>query len=263
MGFNFLTSSLPVQLANLTSLAVLELSNSHLQGAMPYLPQLQKLYIGNNPNLSVDLAYLFAHPWPYLTILQMPNTHISQSIPPSMSNATSLSVLLASGSYIQGPLPNSLFNLSSLWYLDLGQNSLTGNLSSSISRLKNLQFLLLYSNTLSGQIPASTCQVSSLQILHLPGNRFTGSIPNCIGGLTKLFFFLTPLHSGIEFPRPKQYSFNVTKTTLPLEISSICYTATWSSCLSASSVVCIECEIGSSARWCTNLLLVVTVAFFY
>ncbi|XP_058111777.1 leucine-rich repeat receptor-like serine/threonine-protein kinase At1g17230 [Magnolia sinica] len=49
MGSNFLASSIPIQLANLTSLSSLDLTNSHLHGPITYFPQLQELYVNDNP----------------------------------------------------------------------------------------------------------------------------------------------------------------------------------------------------------------------
>ncbi|KAL5999813.1 hypothetical protein ACLOJK_038099 [Asimina triloba] len=185
MGFNFLLS-FPPQIANLSSLSVLDLSDSHLQGAITDLPRLNKLGVDFNPNLSIDLTSLFARPWPDLRVLLLRNTSIYQSIPPSISNSTLLSVLMASTSFIPGPIPLSLFNLSNLVHLNLGDNNLIGELPSSISGLKSLEFLFLHKNRLSGQIPKSICEISSLQWLVLAENSFSGSIPNCIGQLLKL-----------------------------------------------------------------------------
>ncbi|XP_058103544.1 receptor-like protein EIX1 [Magnolia sinica] len=195
MGFNFLTSTFSAQLGNLTSLSSLELENSHLQGHMAYLPQLQQLYIDDNPDLAVDLTSLFARPWPYLLTLSIRNTNISGLIPPSISNATTLLNLFASGSFIQGPIPTSLFNLSDLQYLDLGENNLVGSLPSSISGLKSLEFLVLFQNEFNGQIPESICDISSLQTIHLANNVFNGRIPDCIGRLPNIEKFYVSSNS--------------------------------------------------------------------
>ncbi|KAJ8635097.1 hypothetical protein MRB53_009364 [Persea americana] len=186
LDLNFFYSDIPVQLANLTSITVLDLRGSHLQGSIPYLPRLQELYVDDNEDLTVDLSWLFALPWPHLHTLSIQSIYTIGQIPPSISNASSLIALFASSCSIQGPIPSSLTNLSSLQYLDLSLNYLTGSLPLSISGLRNLRVLMVYFNSLEGQIPESICKISSLQHLHLAGNDLNGTIPDCIDHLANL-----------------------------------------------------------------------------
>ncbi|GMP22094.1 hypothetical protein CsSME_00000263 [Camellia sinensis var. sinensis] len=186
MDYNFLTSSIPTQLANITSLSILDLSSSNLQGFLPYLPQLRELHISNNPGITIDLSSMFRAPWGNLEILDIGLNHVNESIPTFIANMSSLLYFSAESCSIHGPIPSSLYNLSKLEYLFLNFNYITGNLSSSISNLQSLQYLSLFQNSLQGHIPDSICQISSLQYLHLASNKMTGELPDCIRRLTNL-----------------------------------------------------------------------------
>lgn len=58
---NELNSPFSVQLANLTSLSILELADCKIGGLVPYLPQLRELDVGGNRNLHLDVTRIFIH----------------------------------------------------------------------------------------------------------------------------------------------------------------------------------------------------------
>ncbi|KAI3958224.1 hypothetical protein MKW92_030150 [Papaver armeniacum] len=142
---------IPVQLVNLTSLSILDLSYCGLQGSVPYLPQLKKLDVSFNLGLSPDLTRMFQHKWPKLQGLSISGTNPIGSIPDSISNAPLLVNLDASACLFEGSLPSSIYNLSQLRSLDLSFNSITGYIHSNI----NLKFLrtLLSANNLKVPYP--------------------------------------------------------------------------------------------------------------
>ncbi|XP_026400279.1 LRR receptor-like serine/threonine-protein kinase ERL1 [Papaver somniferum] len=189
MDSNPLSSPIPLRMANLTSLSVLDLNNCQLHGSMPYLPQLQYLDVSGNQDLMVDLIHMFDHSWPKLQLLSITLTNVVGPIPSSVSNASSLVSLLAARCSIRVSLPHSLSNLSHLQYLDLSFNSLNGSIPYAISNLRNLQALNLNHNSLHGPFPTSICEVSSLATLLVIGNNLNGSVPSCIFKLRKLQVF--------------------------------------------------------------------------
>ncbi|XP_026416995.1 probable LRR receptor-like serine/threonine-protein kinase At4g36180 [Papaver somniferum] len=191
MNYNFLSSPIPAQLANLTSLSIIELSICGLQGSVPYLPQLQKLDVSGNFGLRFDLPNMFENRWPKLKILDISDNEVtgSRSFLSSISNAPMLVSLSASMSSIQGSLPPSIYNLSRLQYLDLSYNNITSFIHSSISNLKNLHFLDLSGNNFQGPIQSSICEIVSLRRLVLENNNITGILPSCITMLTNLVEF--------------------------------------------------------------------------
>ncbi|XP_026458339.1 LRR receptor-like serine/threonine-protein kinase GSO1 [Papaver somniferum] len=186
MDSNPLSSPIPIQLANFTSLTILDLNNCQLQDSMPYLPQLQYLDVSVNKDLMVDLVHMFDHAWPKLQLLSITLTNVVGQIPSFVSNASSLVYLLASHCSIRGSLPDSISKLVQLQYLDLSFNYLSGSIPYSISNLRNLQALNLFQNGLDGPIPNSVCEISSLAVLLLRDNNLSGSVPSCIINLRKL-----------------------------------------------------------------------------
>ncbi|XP_026415924.1 LRR receptor-like serine/threonine-protein kinase GSO1 [Papaver somniferum] len=185
-----LNFDIPVQLVNLTSLSILDLSACDLQGSVPYLPQLTKFDVSGNFNLRPDLTRMFQQKWPKLQRLSISDTNASGSIPDSISNAPLLVDFDASFCRFEGSLPSSFYNLSQLRSLDLTANSITGYIHSSISNLKSLRTLELSGNILQGSIPKSICEMYSLQELHLSNNNITGFIPSCLTNLKNLTAFI-------------------------------------------------------------------------
>lgn len=186
MDSNDLSSHIPKQLANLTSLSVLDFRSSNLQGPIPYLPQLKALKVGNNYGITIDLSSMFSVPWPNLVGLDIQYTQVAGSIPDSLANSTMLVYFSADNCSIQGAIPSSVMNLSRLEVLELNGNYITGHLSPSISNLKSLQLLSLAENQLTGSIPEPICKITTLQSLNLYRNLLTGGLPECIGQLPDL-----------------------------------------------------------------------------
>ncbi|KAI3942254.1 hypothetical protein MKW92_006421 [Papaver armeniacum] len=187
MDSNPLSSPIPIQLANFTSLTLLDLNNCQLHGSMPYLPQLQYLDVSVNKDLMVDLVHMFDYLWPKLQVLSITLTNVVGPVPSSISNASSLVYLLASHCSIRGSLPDSISNHSHLQYLDLSFNYLIGYIPYTISNLRNLRSLNLVQNGLHGPIPET--EISSLTTLLLIGNNLNETVPSCVVKLRKLQVF--------------------------------------------------------------------------
>ncbi|XP_047261663.1 leucine-rich repeat receptor protein kinase EMS1-like, partial [Capsicum annuum] len=170
MSSNVLTSSIPDILSNLTTLSVLDFSGNDLDGHIPYLPQLEKLSVSTNPAMTIDLVIMFSVPWSKLTYLDISFTRVGRTVPPSLSNSTSLTVFLADGCSIEGSIPPSITKLKKLRIMMLNDNDITGQLP----------------NRLQGNIPISICQIPSLEYLNLNWNDLTGCLPSCILQLPKL-----------------------------------------------------------------------------
>ncbi|KAI3960703.1 hypothetical protein MKW92_009870 [Papaver armeniacum] len=185
------TTQTPVQLANLTWLSILDLSECELYGKVPHLPNtLKQLDVSGNLNLQPDLTRMFQHQWLKLQTLSITATKvIGSNIPRSISNAPMLVSLSMSSCSIQGSLPSSIFELSRLQSLELGDNNITGYIHSSISNLKHLNHLDLSFNNFQGSIPKSICEMSPLRQLFLNNNNITGTIPSCISKLQNLGVF--------------------------------------------------------------------------
>ncbi|KAI3903105.1 hypothetical protein MKW92_005712 [Papaver armeniacum] len=161
-----LSSKIPVEMANLPSLSILDLSACGLQGTVPYLPQLTRLNVRNCYGLRPDLTVMFQRKWPKLQTLSISYANVSGPIPVSITNAPSLVNFDAAGCKIQGSLPSSISNLSRLQSLELSANEITGN------------------------IPVSFCKMVSLQRLDLSRNNIARPVPSCLANLKNLTLLL-------------------------------------------------------------------------
>ncbi|KAI3971466.1 hypothetical protein MKW92_033637 [Papaver armeniacum] len=190
LSSNDISSAIPIQLANLTSLSVLD-----LQGSLPYLPQLKELGVRENDDLHTDLTRMFEHRWLELQILDISATEMTGPIPNkfhfghSFGRKPLIISLSAAWCSIQGSLPSSIYNLSWLQSLDLYDTKITSYIHSSISNLKDLNYLDLSFNNFQGPIPDSICEVFPLRHLILGSNKITGTIPSCIIKLQHLSTF--------------------------------------------------------------------------
>ncbi|KAF3671719.1 putative CASP-like protein PIMP1-like [Capsicum annuum] len=185
---NVLTSAIPDILSNLTTLSVIDFSSNDLDGHISYLPQLEKLFVSSNPAITIDLVSMFSVPWSKLTSLDISFTRVGGTVPPSLSNSTSLTIFLADGCSIEGSIPPSITKLKKLRILMLNDNAIAGQLPVSMSGLTSLQYLSLFQNRLQGNIPISICQIPSLEYLNLNWNDLTGRLPSCILQIPKLSY---------------------------------------------------------------------------
>ncbi|KAF3671720.1 putative CASP-like protein PIMP1-like [Capsicum annuum] len=188
MRANILTSTIPDMLSNLTTLSVLDFTGNDLDGHIPYLPQLEQLYVSSNPAMTINLVSMFSASWSKLKFLDISFTHVGGTLPSSLSNSTSLTFFQADGCSIQGSIPSSVTKLKKLRTLTLNDNNIIGQLPVSMSSLISLRYLSLIQNGLRGHIPTSICQILSLEYLNIEWNELTGRLPWCILQLPKLSY---------------------------------------------------------------------------
>ncbi|GAB2268814.1 Protein STRUBBELIG-REPTOR FAMILY 6 [Dionaea muscipula] len=146
-----LTGSMGYQMASLTSVNQLDVSNNNLGGSIPYgLPKnVQKLNLAAN-NLNGGLPYDFSY-------------------------MNSLNYLNVSHNHLQEQLNVNFGGLSSLTTLDLSYNTLPGNLPDSCSSLTSLTSLYLENNQFTGTL--DVLANLPLQNLNVENNQFTGWVP--------------------------------------------------------------------------------------
>ena len=111
---------------------------------------------------------------------------ISGTIPPEISQLTSLRGLYLRNNQLTGPIPSEIGQLTNLKWLFLSDNELTGPIPAELSQLTNLMTLYLYNNQLTGPIPPELSQLTNLKWLELDSNKLTGPIPTELGQLTNL-----------------------------------------------------------------------------
>ena len=162
LGVNDLSGQIPVELAGLSQLQVLDLRGNDLSGRFPPqlgdLANLRKLDLGGNDfrrsPFPVELGNLTN-----LESLDLRNTYFSGRIPPELGNLTNLKYLDLSQIFFHGTIPPELGKLVNLESLDLSFSYISGPIPPELGNLTKLKYLNLDINDLSGPIPASFLQL--------------------------------------------------------------------------------------------------------
>ncbi|KAJ9678799.1 hypothetical protein PVL29_020865 [Vitis rotundifolia] len=185
-----ISSTIPHELANLSSLTTLFLRECGLHGEFPInifqLPSLKFLSVRYNPDL---IGYLpeFQETSP-LKMLCLAGTSFSDELPTSIGRLGSLTELDISSCNFTGLVPSPLGHLPQLSYLDLSNNSFSGQIPSFMANLTQLTILTLADNQLSGQIPSWLMNLTQLTVLDLGRNNLEGGIPSSLFELVNLQF---------------------------------------------------------------------------
>ncbi|WVZ95238.1 hypothetical protein U9M48_041029 [Paspalum notatum var. saurae] len=188
LGNNSFIGPIPHSLANSSSLTVLNLIMNRLSGIIP-----PSLFSASSQLVFVDLTMnLFSgripdfQRMPMLRILRLADNFLSGNIPASLGNISSLIEISLSSNNLSGHIPAQLYNISSLSVLDLRQNNFTGTIPSGNEfSLPNLKTVLMSYNSIEGSIPASLANASKLQLIDLSNNLLAGSVP-LLGSLSHL-----------------------------------------------------------------------------
>ncbi|KAK4710255.1 hypothetical protein R3W88_004768 [Solanum pinnatisectum] len=152
------------EIANLTQLALLDLSSNDLNG-----------------NLPSELGFL-----QQLRLLNVTGNSLDGTIPLNISRCRLLQELHLSDNIIKGSIPQELGLLSQLRILRLNDNNLTGKIPSLLGNLSKLEYFYLHENDLEGEIPDEIGDLTNLRLLIFRGNDFTGSIPASIFNISRL-----------------------------------------------------------------------------
>ncbi|KAJ1429209.1 Serine/threonine-protein kinase, active site [Sesbania bispinosa] len=263
---NHFTGHLPISLTNL-SIENIDVEYNYLSGELPtklvtnwpYLVYLQLSYNNmtshdNNTNLDpffialrnstaleelelagMDLGGRFSNTVvsqlaPSLRTLLLQENQIFGSIPHSIANLSSLSILNLTFNLLNGTIsheicslpyleqlflshnlfktsiPEALGNCPHLGLLDLSHNEFSGRIPESLGNLVRLNYLFLNNNLLSGTIPCTFGKCTNLYKLDLSYNRLTGSIPQNLSGLHEIRIFINLSHNHLEGPLPIELS---------------------------------------------------------
>ena len=183
-----LTGPLSPEIAQLTQLNDLYLSNIGFSGAIPpelaELRQLTRLYLNNNQfegQIPSQLANL-----PLLSMLGLGHNRLSGTIPVQLANMPSIEMLDLSNNQFTGALPiwdSASFRASTLY---LGNNQFTGAIPASYGNLVSLQRLSFSETAVSGQLPASLGNLLNLNSLGFIGSQISGPIPESFARLSKM-----------------------------------------------------------------------------
>ncbi|XVF81448.1 hypothetical protein PTKIN_Ptkin15bG0156000 [Pterospermum kingtungense] len=185
-----ISSTVPQNLGNLSSLVSLSLEDCTLLGELPatifQLPNLQVLDLLNNPYLTGKLPEFNRSS--LIEVLKLANTSFSGPLPYSIGELTKIKKLILSLNQFSGKIPSSLANLTQLTVLSLSHNNFSPWTLSLLGKQTKLTQLILEQVNLQGEIASSLENLTQLTILELDGNQLTGAIPFWLGNLTQLTF---------------------------------------------------------------------------
>ncbi|XP_054815616.1 probable leucine-rich repeat receptor-like serine/threonine-protein kinase At3g14840 isoform X2 [Prosopis cineraria] len=161
---NRLTGSIPVELANISTLQILNIGFNQFSANLP--PELGKL--------------------PQLKRLRISDNHFSGKIPDFIGNWTNLTRLAIVGSGLSGPLPVGLSLLANL--VDLRISNLNGPVSyfPKLNNLIGLKTMVLRSCNIVGHLPDFIGDMPNLNVLDLSFNKLSGEVPSRITGLSRV-----------------------------------------------------------------------------
>ncbi|KAK6121151.1 hypothetical protein DH2020_045072 [Rehmannia glutinosa] len=186
---NFMFGSIPENLGTCYSLVRVRLGQNYFNGTIPsgfiYLPELNFLELQNNM-LSGFLPENGKNNQTKLGQMNLSNNYLSGPLPMSLSNFTSLQILLLGGNNFTGPIPASIGELRQVVTLDLSKNLLSGEIPREISECVHLNYLDLSQNELSGSIPQEISNIRILNYLNLSRNHLNETIPQSLASMKSL-----------------------------------------------------------------------------
>ena len=173
---NNLMGVLPPELALLTDVQSIDLSNNYLYGTLP-----KKILgaMGQLTSLTLKYNILSGSLPTEIGLLG------SKSQAAGSSGKTGSLTLNLAHNYFNSTIPQELAILTGLETLDLADNAFFGPIS-HLTSLSNLKGLLLYQNGLSGNLPETIDMLTSLSLFEADNNKFTGNLVTELGALKNL-----------------------------------------------------------------------------
>nr|XP_023929437.1 receptor-like protein 9DC3 [Quercus suber] len=185
-----ISSIVPNNMANLTSLTSLVLRECGLHGEFPagilQLPNLEILSVRFNADLTGYVPE-FNRSSP-LEHLMLAGTSFYGELPDSIGDLNLLNTIDVSDCNFSGPVPSSLGNLTELIYLDLSSNNFNRCTLDWIGKQTKLNQLGLRNHKLNSSIPFFIRNLTQLTYLDLDSCNLTGHIPSWLANLTQLAY---------------------------------------------------------------------------
>ncbi|PWA86861.1 Leucine-rich repeat-containing protein [Artemisia annua] len=197
LGYVKINLVLPTSLNISSSLKLLNLDSTGLQGKLPHyifnLPSLETLDLRNNSftgNIPSKISVNQTH----FTYLRLSYNRLNGTLPSWLFTSPSLESLFLNDNMFSGKVPFESFALPSLQVLDLSRNNqLAGQIDvQTFRQLKNLTDLYLSSNNFSGewQLDTLLSSLTNLKSLDLSYNGFSVTTKNANHYVNPGFRFL-------------------------------------------------------------------------
>nr|GMD63918.1 receptor-like protein 12 [Ipomoea batatas] len=182
-------SSIPPNVSS--SITTLSLSYTELQGSLPsnifHLPNLQKLFLEGNKNLSIHFPSTRWNSSLSLSYLDLSSTGCPPNIIESLRNLSRVKYLRLANCGLSGKVSEAILDLEQLTALDLSDNSLEGGFPDLFIKLWRLKKLFLYSNSFTAQFPSSITNITQLEALELSNNSLYGTVPSWLFNHSTLY----------------------------------------------------------------------------
>ncbi|XP_010534350.1 PREDICTED: polygalacturonase inhibitor [Tarenaya hassleriana] len=143
-------------------------------------------------------------------------SHLTGSIPRTITNLKHLDTLRLRNTDLSGPIPDFISELKEVTFLDLSFNRFSGSIPGSLSQMPKIEAIQINDNKLTGSIPESFGSfVGNVPNLYLMNNRLSGNIPQ---SLSKYDFNAVDL-TGNGFTGDGSMFFGRNKTTVRVNLS--------------------------------------------
>ncbi|CAI9088968.1 OLC1v1023441C1 [Oldenlandia corymbosa var. corymbosa] len=199
---NFISGSIPPDLAFCQSLEVLDLCTNRFYSEFPSqlykIAFLRQLYLCENyifGGVPQEIGYMSS-----IEELVIYSNNLTGTIPSSIGRLKQLRIIRAGRNFLSGPIPDEISECESLEVLGLAENMLEGSFPIELQKLGKLTNLILWKNNFFGQIPPEIGNFSSLELLALHQNAFIGSLPKelgKLGQLKRLYIYTNQLNGTI------------------------------------------------------------------
>ncbi|KAK4549588.1 hypothetical protein RGQ29_032750 [Quercus rubra] len=212
---NFIVSSYPTFLPNLTQITSLDLSYNNFGGQCPwsllnnagltYLRLSGNNFIGQLPDLSTNQTQ----------VSSSNSSSNSQSVSQIPSNLVSLKLY---DNLLNGTIPSWLYDIPSLQYLILANNQLTGHIGEFLHN--SLVALWLNNNKLHGPLPLSISKLVSLRYLVVSFNNLSGNVESKIFFRLKNLSYLDMSNNPLLSLSSFTFATNILPNIVQLQLSS-------------------------------------------
>ncbi|KAH0886673.1 hypothetical protein HID58_062769 [Brassica napus] len=155
-----------------SSLKNLDIEKNCFEGAIPILPLSINFFEASYNRFTGSIPLSICN-YRSLTLLKLSNNNLTGPIPQCLSNLTAVSLRKNN---LEGNIPEAFYTGASLQTLDVGHNLLTGKLPRSLLNCSSLELLVVDHNRIKDTFPFWLKALPNLQVLILSSNKFYGSI---------------------------------------------------------------------------------------